>query len=103
TATRRGGQGVGLVDEQPPTAGRVKLRRGLLRGVANVLTDQIPPGHLLEGAARQYSERLQQLAVDPGDGGLSGAWCPGEDQVVADRPHTQPLTAPPFKIGRAHV
>src|SRR3712207_8960098 len=49
------------------------FRSGLLRGVPDVLADQVPAGHLAQRPARQHAEGGQQLAVDAAHGGLAGA------------------------------
>ena len=89
------GQRVRLVDEEDAAERPVDGGGGLLGGVADVLADEVAPGHLAELALRQHAERGEQLPVDAGDGGLTGAGGAGEDQVVAHRADAEAGAAPP--------
>lgn len=90
-----GRQGVRLVDEQHPAARPVEGLLGTDGGRADVLADQIDAGHLDQMAPLQHPERGEDLAVQPGHGGLAGAGGAGEDEVAPDRRGLEPgLPAP---------
>lgn len=78
-----GGEGVRLVDEQDPAPGTFEGLLGADGRRADVLAHQVDAGHLDQVAALQHAQGGQDLAVEPGDGGLARTGGAGEDQVAA--------------------